>query len=125
MVMRFGRLGAWSVSCALVLPVVLTSAAPALAFCRSMSCELGKPEDNDCKRDAHDCVTEGQPLHWGEPCLQYAVQADDSPKSGLSAADFKGKIEEAFAAWGSVTCPGGGSPRFHAQFQGYVSCHQH
>lgn len=120
-----GRLGAWGVSFTLALSVALTATTPAFAFCRSMSCELGKPENNDCKRDGHLCVTEGAPLHWANPCLQYAVQGDDSPKAGLSRAEFLEKIEQAFAAWEGVTCPGGGSPRFHAQFQGYVRCHQH
>lgn len=78
----------------------------------------------ECRRDAHECVTEGNPLHWPSPCLTYAVQRDGSPAAGIDAAEFQLMVEQAFLAWEQVSCPGGGSPRFHAQFQGLVSCHR-
>jgi matrixin len=98
---------------------------PALAFCRSMSCELGEDPANPCARDLHSCVSEGQPLHWGSACLDYAVQVDGSPNSGLDADQVQGLVAEAFAVWQSAECPGGGTPRFQAQFQGYVACDRH
>jgi hypothetical protein len=106
--------------------VVLLCCGPAAhAFCRTMSCELAEEERAlMCVRDAHECVTEGEPLHWPSPCLNYAVQRDGSPRAGIDGEAFRKSVERAFEAWASVTCPGGGSPRFHAQFQGFVSCAQ-
>ena len=75
-----------------------------------------------CPRDAHKCVTEGQPLHWDSPCLTYSVQLDGSARSALDADQVQGLAAEAFAIWQEAPCPGGGTPRFRTQFQGYVSC---
>jgi hypothetical protein len=104
-------------------------APPAAGFCRTSACELGEEErvnegGKACTRDAHECVTEGNRLHWGSPCLTYAVQRDGSPAAGISAEEFQALVEQAFLAWEQVSCPGGGSPRFHAQYQGLVSCHR-
>lgn len=70
------------------------------------------------------CVTEGNPVHWSSPCLYYAVQRDGSPKAGIDAEAFRQAIDAAFDVWASARCPGGGSPRFRAQFQGLVGCHR-
>lgn len=90
-----------------------------------MSCELGESPKNPCKRDQRGCVTEGKPIHWPSPCIDYAVQVDGSPKSGLSADQVAKLVEQAFTLWQSVQCPGGGTPRFQAKLQGYVNCRQH
>ena len=101
----------------------LGAALPAHAFCRTSSCELGEDERAlKCDRDAHECVTEGNPLHWQSPCLYYAVQRDGSPQAGIDGDAFQKTVAAAFQAWQSAKCPGGGSPRFHAQFQGFVGC---
>ena len=101
----------------------LCCAQSAYAFCRTKSCELGEDKrELTCVRDAHQCVTEGMPLHWPSPCLRYAVQRDGSPKAGIDGEAFQRRVEQAFEAWEGATCPGGGSPRFHAQFQGFVAC---
>ena len=99
----------------------------AQAFCRSMTCELGKKTDAEppCPRDENQCVTQGQPLHWGNSCLTYTVQVDGSPKSKLDADQVQAFVAEAFDAWKSARCPGGGSPSFEAQFEGFVSCDRH
>jgi hypothetical protein len=97
-------------------------AASAGAYCRTMSCELGEDPAHPCPRDAAECVTRGQPLHWASACLHYAVQVDGSPRSGLDADQIQAFAGQAFSAWKAARCPGGGSPRFEAQFQGYVSC---
>jgi len=94
------------------------------AYCRTMSCELGEDPTKPCARDRNDCVTEGQPLHWVNSCLKYAVQADGSPRSGLDADQIQVFVEQAFNAWKTAPCPGGGTPRFEVQFQGFVSCDQ-
>lgn len=109
---------------------VLCAPTQASAYCRTKSCELGEEERvaagaDECPRDAHECVTRGNALHWASPCLSYAVQEDGSERAGLDAPAFQQAVADAFAAWESVPCPGGGTPRFRAQFQGFVSCAQH
>jgi hypothetical protein len=105
---------------------VAVSAAHAQAFCRTMSCELGEDQrPQPCARDAHQCVTEGKPLHWASSCLPYAVQLDGSPREGLDADQVQALAAEAFASWQSAPCPGGGTPSLQAQFQGFVSCDRH
>lgn len=104
----------------------MTWAGSAAAYCRTMSCELGEdPMHPTCQRDSHGCVTEGKPLHWGSSCLSYAVQVDGSPASGLDADQVQKLAEQAFLAWKTAACPGGGSPNFDAHFQGFVSCDRH
>jgi hypothetical protein len=87
-----------------------------------MSCELGEDRSRPCARDQNKCVTEGNPLHWASPCLTYSVQVDGSPKSKLDADQVQAFVEQALSAWKAARCPGGGSPRFEAQFRSYVSC---
>lgn len=110
------KLGAWGVSA-----VLLSTAGSASAFCRTKSCELGKEDAAGCEQE-DGCVTEGNPLHWPRACINYAVQADGSPKLGLDGAAFQQLAADTFAAWQDVSCPGGGAPRFEVQFQGFVGC---
>jgi len=90
-----------------------------------MSCELGEDPRDPCPRDERQCVTQGQPLHWGSACLTYTVQVDGSPNSQLDADQIQDFVAQAFATWKAARCPAGGSPNFEAQFQGYVSCDRH
>ncbi|MEI9937187.1 MAG: matrixin family metalloprotease [Pseudomonadota bacterium] len=113
--MKLG-VAAWCVLC------VLGWTASAAAYCRTMSCELGEDDHDPCPRDANQCVTKGHPLFWASSCLTYAVQVDGSPRSKLDADQIQAFVAQAFYAWKSARCPGGGSPRFEVQFQGYVSC---
>jgi hypothetical protein len=88
-----------------------------------MSCELGEnPSEPTCDRDEHDCVTEGNPLHWPSACLDYAIQVDGSPKTGLDGDEVAKLVEQAFLVWQTAECEGGGNPRFEARSQGFVSC---
>lgn len=110
--------------------LAVTWASSAYAYCLTKSCELGeearkKQGKPACMRDAQECVTEGQPIHWTNPCIQYAVQADGSASTNMTAEELQQAVAEAFAAWEGVECPNGGSPRFHAQFQGFVQCDRH
>lgn len=105
------------------------SSLSAAAYCRTLSCELGVAGTfhatgvDQCESDLKCQSPEGsKPLHWDSPCLTYAVQRDGSEAEGIDAATLQQLVADAFEAWESVTCPGGGSPRFHAQFQGYVGC---
>ncbi len=110
---------AFALSCLGLLAV----APHARAYCRTMSCELGEdPLQPTCERDEHDCVVEGKPLTWPSPCLDYAIQLDGSPKTGLDGDEVAKLVEQAFLLWQSAECEGGGNPRFEARFQGFVSC---
>lgn len=97
----------------------------ALAYCRTMSCELGEDPHHPCPRDENQCVTQGQPLHWGNSCLTYTVQVDGSPASKLDADEIQAFVAQAFDSWKAARCPGGGSPNFEVDFQGYVACDRH
>lgn len=115
------------VAFALACGAVLLAVSPtAHAFCRTMTCSLGKTEDEErveCEQD-DGCISEGKPLHWPSPCLRYAVQVDGSPKSELDGDQAAALVEQAFLLWQTAECPGGGTPRFEATFQGYVACDQ-
>jgi len=107
-----------------------TWAPAARAYCLTMSCELGEDARKQlgqpaCARDAQECVTEGKPIHWTDPCIRYAVQADGSANTRMTAEELQQAAADAFAAWEGVDCPNGGSPRFHAQFEGIVQCDRH
>ncbi|HEY0468751.1 MAG TPA: matrixin family metalloprotease [Polyangiaceae bacterium] len=115
---RGAKLGA----AALCVVYALGWTTRAQAFCRSMSCELGEKSNNPCPRDENQCVTKGHALHWANPCLTYTIQVDGSPRSKLDADQVQAFVAQAFNAWKSAHCPGGGSPRFEAQFEGFVSC---
>lgn len=124
--------GIWSKLAGTVVSVwlALTCASNAHAYCLTMSCELGEEARKQqgepaCMRDGRQCVTEGQPVHWADPCIHYAVQADGSANASMTAEELQQAAADAFAAWESVACPSGGSPRFHAQFQGFVRCDRH
>ena len=108
--------------CVVCVAGALAWTSRADAYCRTMSCELGEDPHNPCPRDANQCVTKGNPLHWASPCLSYSVQLDGSARSKLDADQVRPLVEQAFNAWKSARCPGGGSPRFEVQFQSYVSC---
>lgn len=110
---------------ALCVISTLAWSTSAFGYCLAMSCELGEKSTNPCPRDENRCVTQGEPVHWGSPCLTYTVQVDGSPKSKLDADQVQSYVAQAFNAWKNVHCPGGGSPRFDAQFAGYVSCDRH
>jgi len=125
-------LGKWSEFAGVAAGVWLavTWAPRAHAYCLTKSCELGEEARKQqgkaaCMRDEQQCVTEGVPIHWADPCIRYAVQADGSSSTNMSAEELQRATAEAFAAWEGVACPTGGSPRFHAQFQGFVQCNRH
>lgn len=103
---------------------LLAVAPHAGAYCRTMSCELGEDPEDPCERDEHSCVTEGKPLHWPSTCIDYAIQVDGSPKTGLDGDEVAKLVEQAFLLWQTAECEGGGNPRFEARFQGFVSCRQ-
>jgi hypothetical protein len=103
----------------------------AAAYCRTMTCELGRKtvgscpaSEEGCPRDANCCATGGVPLFWANPCLEYAVQVDGSAAQNIGADQLAEALQSAFDRWRNVTCPEGGSPRFQAARSGFVSCDQ-
>jgi hypothetical protein len=59
-------------------------------------------------------------LYWKNRCVGYSLQKDASKQVTLDEA--RQVAAQAFAAWGAVTCPGGGSPSISAQEMDPVSC---
>lgn len=119
---RLIGVASWAVLLVLLLP------AEAAAYCRTMTCELGKvpeqlcPTDDGCNRDEHCCATVGVPLHWTSPCLDFSVQMDGSMLLDLDADEMAEIVSAAFERWRTVDCPEGGHPRFAARLAGFVTC---
>ncbi|HEX2880922.1 MAG TPA: matrixin family metalloprotease, partial [Polyangiaceae bacterium] len=119
---RLAGITSWAVALVLLLP------ASAAAYCRTMTCELGKvpeqlcPTDDGCNRDEHCCATEGVPLHWTSPCLDFSMQLDGSVRLMLDADEMAEIVLAAFERWRTVECPEGGHPRFAVRLAGFVTC---
>ncbi len=107
---------------AIALGLVLLGETPALAFCRSSSCQepgqkahQGKvcdpPEPDDC----------GVELQWRQPCMGYTIQENGSYQVPFEL--IHSLVGEAFAAWTSVDC-GNGQPSIKLQDLGDVVCNK-
>lgn len=93
------------------------------AYCRTTTCELTEdPREPTCARNAEGCVTEGLPIAWEQTCIGFAVNEQGFPQADLDADEFAQLVEQAFALWQGVTCPGGGHPGFTVFRQDAVSC---
>jgi hypothetical protein len=86
----------------------LLTAGAAHAFCRTSSCMEGTPHTAAvCNPPAPDDC--GMPIAWPQPCVDYSVQQAASHK--VTFAQTETVMKEAFAAWTTPACPGGGNPR--------------
>ena len=99
----------------------LALATPSWAFCRATTCD---PSKDLCARDSGQCLITGMPLTWASSCIQVYVQANGSPKQGLSFDDVKGSLTRAFAAWTGADCGGGAVPLLDVQVLGPIGCDQ-
>ena len=85
----------------------LLIALPAAAFCRTTTCD---PVTDDCQLDERGCATLGFPLRWPGQCVGWGVQAEGSPRRGISSDELRAEVQAAFDRWQSVTCDDGGTP---------------
>lgn len=80
--------------------LVLVNAASASAWCRSTTCRGA-----GCEVDADGCPSTGKPLWWGRRCVSFSMQHDGTRMMPMPAV--REAVRKAFAAWGTVVCPGG------------------
>ncbi|MGK3985449.1 matrixin family metalloprotease [Sorangium sp. So ce136] len=59
-------------------------------------------------------------VRWKRTCMGYAIHEDGSKY--LDFETIRRTVDEAFATWSDVECPGGGKPGFAVQYMGDVSC---
>src|SRR5436305_586994 len=96
----------------------LAISSPSWAFCRATTCD---PGTGQCARDNQQCLTAGQPLFWASNCVQVYVQADGSPRQGISFETAKQSVTRAFDAWQSTDC-GAAAPSIDVQVLGPITC---
>jgi hypothetical protein len=96
----------------------------AWAFCQTHTCEFSGTQE--CTWDAAaGCWTGGSVAHWGNSCIDYAVQLDGSRNENISAATLAGVLEDGFRIWSNVSCGSGGlSPELTASYRGLTSCNR-
>ncbi|WP_437632044.1 matrixin family metalloprotease [Sorangium sp. So ce854] len=88
------------------------------------TCEWGQtclepPNDKPCTHPPEakwTCST----IRWNRTCMGYAIHDVGSRYFDLDT--IRTTVDEAFAAWANVECPGGGKPGFAVQYMGDVSC---
>lgn len=111
-------------SSAACLACLLCAPAPALAFCRTRTCEFDGTQA--CETDpVTECKSGGELARWEGGCVSYAVQVDGSEAQGISAATLRDLVEDGFRAWTSAECSvslPGGTPQFSAVYRGETSC---
>ncbi len=71
-----------------------------------------------------DCVIAGNSLFRPTSCVSFNVQADGSPRHGLTPAALERVVRDAFARWTSVDCGGGAHPSITAESLGTAECHR-
>jgi len=98
---------------------LLGRAAPAAAFCQEVT--SSPPANYDPVNDG--CWGAGQTtLFWRNQCTSYSLQRDASGQVAL--ADAQRVAADAFNAWMTAQCPGGGSPSIVVDAFAPVSCSQ-
>lgn len=112
------------VRCCVVHGGLLASAAllarTAHAYCRTTTCDPALDAVGCAPVD--DCATRGEPLFWPDACVTYAVHLRGSPLRGISAYELDLVMRDAFLAWLTVDCPGGGRPSLGVIPLGGASC---
>jgi hypothetical protein len=73
----------------------LLIAPPAWAFCRTTTCN---PDDQDCRRNDHECVRDGAPARWADGPITYRF-AESTPE------DVRVIFREEAGLWTWASCP--------------------
>jgi hypothetical protein len=103
---------------------LLAAETSAHAFCREVT--ETPPSGFDPAQEG--CFTAGAdggvlpPLFWRNQCVSYSLQRGASTQ--VSLGDAQRIAGQAFAAWTTVSCPGGGSPSIVATAYPVVDCDQ-
>jgi hypothetical protein len=93
---------------ALLLLGLVTSSAPAHAYCRLRACDATDPEAR-CRADADGCGTTGPALAWPSACVGLSVQLNGSKRRGIDHEDLAPAVRRAFSRWADASC-GNGAP---------------
>jgi hypothetical protein len=106
----------------LIAAGLLSWAGQAHAFCR----EVAETPPTNYDPTVSGCFTTDldggaiPPLFWRNQCVSYSFQVAGSKT--ISASDTTRIAAQAFAAWTTAACPGGGSPNIFADQYPAVQC---
>jgi hypothetical protein len=98
----------------------LLATASAHAFCRGLTYAGADPSATGVCFDGGGTPTPAFELFWRNRCVGYSLQKDASAQVTLDQATQV--AAQAFGAWSSVTCQGGGSPSITATAEDPVTC---
>jgi len=110
--------------------VVLATAAPARAFCRTTTItkEVIGPDGKKakCTPTKDDCCGLGKPLYWPSACIGYNLGRESVIFAG-SEDEIARIVSRAFTAWTGVSCPTNGDGAtsrvsIDVRYLGPVSC---
>lgn len=97
---------------------LLCSAASAMGWCRTTTCD---PTKTDCG-NAAGCATEGYRLYWPNSCVSFSVQQDGSALRGISYETAHEIITNSYLTWVNSKCGGGSAPSIRVADHGPVIC---
>jgi len=83
---------------------ILSSAAPAQAYCRTVTENLPASYNPV----ARGCYTQGLFLYWKNACVSFSINQNGS--ANVPYATAQTIIDQAFARWTNATCAGSGAP---------------
>jgi hypothetical protein len=104
-----------------VWPALILWLAPssAHAYCRQVNVDT--PQDYDPAESGCFEPQGAEYVYWSNLCVGYSLQKDASPKYATLEQATR-LAAQAFQAWSSVKCPGGGSPSITASNNGPADC---
>jgi len=109
-----------SLPCLSLALLLTTLHGSALAYCQSTTCV---PAQEDCNIDQRGCVLSGAPLRWISSCVTFAVEAEGSPKWGISFEEAEHSVKAAFSTWVAARCSDvGDHPSLGVVSMGSVEC---
>ena len=95
----------------------------AAGYCRTNTCDAD-PEDPACSSTADGCLRGGEALFWNRSCLSFSVNANGSPKRGISYDEASKTISDAMYRWIDVECAKGGTPAMALELYPEVTCNE-
>src|SRR5688572_3042639 len=102
--------------------VVAGAAPPVYAYCRTTTCDANNPDEQCVKENG--CIVTGHPLSWAGRCLLFGVDAEGSPKRGISYDTAAGVISDAYLTWQAADCGGAGPSLIMQLSQEPILCQQ-
>ena len=111
-------------TCAAVLAgLLLLLPSEALAWCRTTICDQANPPAGCGDTTASGCSV-GTPIAWPSSCVSTSVNAQGSARLGITAADMRKVVQNAFSAWTNADCGNGQIPKFVVDLFPDVNCSQ-